>query len=289
MDRVLDVDPVSLTARVEPGLLGPELERLLGDAGLTLGHFPQSFEYSTVGGWVATRSAGQASTGIGRIDELVQAVRCETPAGALATLDVPATAAGPSLRELVVGSEGVLGVITEATLRVRPAPRGAPLRGVVVRSFAEGAEAYGALEQAGAHPDVAACPTRARRGCRWPWAPAAGRAERAGRAPTCACAATRTAACCHRLRGLRRRRGPPPRARSPRCCAPPAACPWASARALVARGASPRPYLRDELLDRGVMVETLETAPRGRTCGASTRRSERRSQDALTARGTPGR
>ena len=79
MDRVLDLDPVSLTARVEPGLLGPELERRLANAGLTLGHYPQSFEYSTVGGWVATRSAGQASTGIGRIDELVQAVRCETP------------------------------------------------------------------------------------------------------------------------------------------------------------------------------------------------------------------
>src|SRR6218665_4070128 len=103
-------------------MFGPELEPQLGHAGLTLGHFPQSFEYSTVGGWGATRSAGQASTGYGRIDELVEAVSCVTPAGELATLDAPASAAGPSLRELVVGSEGVLGVISSATLRVRPAP-----------------------------------------------------------------------------------------------------------------------------------------------------------------------
>ena len=124
----------SLTARLDAGLLGPEAERRLREQGVTLGHFPQSFEYSTVGGWVATRSAGQASTGYGRIDELVEGVRCVTPAGELGTRAVPASAAGPSLRELVVGSEGVLGVICEATLRVRPAPGGAPLRGLVVRA-----------------------------------------------------------------------------------------------------------------------------------------------------------
>ena len=122
LDRVLEVDRASLTATLEAGLLGPEAERRLGEQGVTLGHFPQSFEYSTVGGWVATRSAGQASTGYGRIDELVEGLRFVTPAGELSLPPHPASAAGPALRELLVGSEGVLGVICDATLRVRPAP-----------------------------------------------------------------------------------------------------------------------------------------------------------------------
>ena len=138
MDAVLDLDRRSLTAQLEPGIFGPALERRLGTAGLTLGHFPQSFEYSTVGGWVATRSAGQASTGYGRIDELVEAVSLTAPAGTLTTLDVPATAAGPSLRELVVGSEGVLGVITAATVRVRPAPEVRHYEGWSFKTFEEG-------------------------------------------------------------------------------------------------------------------------------------------------------
>ncbi len=155
MQDVLDVDQVSLTASLEPGILGPALERRLGSDGLTLGHFPQSFEFSTVGGWVATRSSGQASTGYGRIDELVESVSCVTPAGNLATRDVPATAAGPSLKELIVGSEGVLGVITAATLRVRPLPEVRHYEGWSFSSFDEGVEAYRVMEQAGASPDVA--------------------------------------------------------------------------------------------------------------------------------------
>ena len=125
--------------RLDAGLFGPEAERRLGAEGLTLGHFPQSFEYSTVGGWVATRSAGQASTGYGRIDELVEGVRCVDP-GRRDRARAPCRRrrAGPCLRELLVGSEGVLGVITEATLRVRPAPDGAPLRGLVVPSVRGG-------------------------------------------------------------------------------------------------------------------------------------------------------
>src|SRR5918996_5118898 len=102
--------------------MGPAAESLLGEHGLTLGHFPQSFEFSTVGGWVATRSAGQASTGYGRIDELVEGAVLSAPAGVVAATARPASAAGPALRELIVGSEGVLGVICEATLRLRPAP-----------------------------------------------------------------------------------------------------------------------------------------------------------------------
>ncbi|HEU4702284.1 MAG TPA: FAD-binding oxidoreductase, partial [Conexibacter sp.] len=95
MDRLLAVDPVSLTATVQPGVTGPALEEALAAHELTLGHFPQSFEFSTVGGWVATRSAGQASTGYGRIDALVVALRVATPSGEIATRALPASAAGP--------------------------------------------------------------------------------------------------------------------------------------------------------------------------------------------------
>src|SRR5215218_7405846 len=154
LDRVRSIDRVSLTATLEAGLFGPDAERQLAAEGLTLGHFPQSFEYSTVGGWVATRSAGQASTGYGRIDELVEAVRCVTPAGELGTKAVPASAAGPSLRELVVGSEGVLGVICEVTLRVRPAPRAWRYEGWSFATFAEGCDAFRVMEQAGGAADV---------------------------------------------------------------------------------------------------------------------------------------
>ncbi len=154
LTATVDVDRTSLTARVDAGLFGPELERRLGEEGVTLGHFPQSFEYSTLGGWVATRSAGQASTGYGRIDELVEAVRCVTPAGELGTKAVPASAAGPSLRELLVGSEGVLGVICEAVVRVRPAPAARRYEAWSFASFAEGCDAFRVAEQAGAAADV---------------------------------------------------------------------------------------------------------------------------------------
>ena len=155
LDRLLDVDPVSRLATFEAGMFGPRLEAELGAQGLTLGHFPQSFEYSTVGGWVATRSAGQASTGYGRIDELVEGVSLIAPAGVLATRSFPASAAGPDLEELVVGSEGVLGVIGEVTLRVRPAPEQRRYEGWSFRSFAEGVDAFRVMEQAGAAPDIA--------------------------------------------------------------------------------------------------------------------------------------
>jgi alkyldihydroxyacetonephosphate synthase len=154
LDRVLGVDHTSLTATFEGGLFGPEAERQLAAEGLTLGHFPQSFEYSTVGGWVATRSAGQASTGYGRIDELVEGLRLVAPRGELAARAAPATAAGPDLRELAVGSEGVLGVICEATLRVRALPGTRRYEGWSFRSFAEGCEALRVMEQADASPDV---------------------------------------------------------------------------------------------------------------------------------------
>ncbi|HEX6455516.1 MAG TPA: FAD-binding oxidoreductase, partial [Solirubrobacterales bacterium] len=114
--RDVEVDERSLTARLGAGLRGPEAEAALGRHGLTLGHFPQSFEYATIGGFAATRSAGQASSGYGRFDALVSSVRLIAPAGEMRTLETPHTAAGPALRELIVGSEGTLGVIPDVTV-----------------------------------------------------------------------------------------------------------------------------------------------------------------------------
>ena len=152
--RGVEVDERSLTATLGPGLRGPEVETALGERGLTLGHFPQSFEYATVGGFAATRSAGQASSGYGRFDELVTSVGMRSPVGEMRTLATPHTAAGPALRELIVGSEGVLGVITDVTVRVRPAPPERRYEAWVVASFADGQEAVRAMAQGGVLPDV---------------------------------------------------------------------------------------------------------------------------------------
>jgi alkyldihydroxyacetonephosphate synthase len=152
--REVEVDRRSLTARLGAGLRGPEAEAALGREGLTLGHFPQSFEYATIGGFAATRSAGQASSGYGRFDALVSSVRLLAPAGDLRTLETPHTAAGPALRELVVGSEGVLGVIPDVTVRVRPAPVVRRYEAWMAESFEAGAEIVRALAQGPGLPEV---------------------------------------------------------------------------------------------------------------------------------------
>jgi alkyldihydroxyacetonephosphate synthase len=152
--REVTVDRRSLTARLGAGLRGPEAEAALGREGLTLGHFPQSFEYATIGGFAATRSAGQASSGYGRFDELVSSVRMLAPAGDLSTLETPHTAAGPALRELIVGSEGVLGVIPEVTVRVRPAPSARRYEAWMAESFEAGAEIVRSLAQGPGLPEI---------------------------------------------------------------------------------------------------------------------------------------
>jgi alkyldihydroxyacetonephosphate synthase len=261
LDRVHEVDRASLTATLEAGLFGPEAERRLGEQGVTLGHFPQSFEYSTVGGWVATRSAGQASSGYGRIDELVEGLRLVAPAGEVRQRAVPASAAGPDLRELVVGSEGVLGVICEATLRVRPVPEVRRYEGWSFRSFAEGREAFRVMEQADAAPDVARLSdeeeTRLAIALASRAGGAADKARRAyvrmrGHEGGCLAIAgfegededverrrLRAGALLRAGGGVRLGRRPGEA--------------WL-------RGRYAGPYLRDELLDRGLLVETLETA-----------------------------
>ena len=149
-----EVDRVSLSARLGPGLRGPQAEAALAEQGFTLGHFPQSFEFATIGGFAATRSAGQSSAGYGRFDELVNAIEMVTPAGTLTTLDTPHTAAGPALREVAVGSEGALGVITDVGVRIRPQPRKRHFRGWMAEDFEAGAEIVRRLAHADALPDV---------------------------------------------------------------------------------------------------------------------------------------
>jgi len=147
LDRVLSLDPVSRTARIQAGATGPEVEAQLNAQGFTLGHFPQSFEFSTLGGWIATRSAGQNSIGYGKIEHMIQAVRVVTPVGIVETKDTPATAAGPSLLQLFAGSEGAYGVITEATMRIHPLPEVQDYRGILFHDMEGGIAAFRALMQ----------------------------------------------------------------------------------------------------------------------------------------------
>lgn len=152
--RRVDVDPVSLLARLGPGLRGPEAEAALNERGFTLGHFPQSYRYATIGGYAATRSAGQASSGYGRFDALVTGVELAAPAGVMRTLRTPHTAAGPALRELVIGSEGTLGVITDVETRIRPAPAVRHYEAWFAEGFEAGVEVVRTLAQSGELPDV---------------------------------------------------------------------------------------------------------------------------------------
>ncbi len=151
LTRLLDLDQDSRVATFEAGVTGPLLEQQLRSHGYTLGHFPQSFEYSTLGGWVATRSSGQQSLGYGRIEQLFVGGRVETPRGPLILPLAPASAAGPDLRQLVLGSEGRLGVITYARVRVKPLPEAEEFHGVFFPSFEQGMRAAREIVQ-GEHP-----------------------------------------------------------------------------------------------------------------------------------------
>jgi len=118
MNRVIEVNSVNMTVKVQAGMFGPDLEQYLNDQGFSCGHFPQSFEYSTVGGWVAARGAGQASTGYGNISELTVALKAVTPAGIIENKDYPSNAEGWDMHTIFIGSEGTLGIITEITLKI---------------------------------------------------------------------------------------------------------------------------------------------------------------------------
>ena len=152
LNRVIKIWKDALLADVQAGILGPALEDALQQHGVTLGHFPESFHYSTVGGWVATRSAGQQSTLYGKIEDMVEKVCVITPTGPFCTPAFPAAANGPDTNRLLVGSEGRLGVIVRVRLRVKPLPQRQWYTGIVFPSFEEGARCIRHLIQSGLRP-----------------------------------------------------------------------------------------------------------------------------------------
>jgi alkyldihydroxyacetonephosphate synthase len=243
---VAEVDPVARAARVLAGTTGPALEAALGHHGLTIRFYPQSFERSTVGGWLATRAAGHFATGPTHIDDLVEAIRLITPAGVWASRRLPASGAGPSPDRLALGSEGTLGVITEAWLRVRPRPTSRSSSVWAFRSFHAGAEAVRAIVQAGLAP--ATCRLIDATEAALTGTLASGEAallvgfETAGRPPPDAeLAAAATLAQDAGGRLVPEQAG--------------------AAAAEVWRGSFRRaPYLREQLVLLGVLVETFETA-----------------------------
>ncbi len=152
LDGLHEVDAVSLAVRAGAGTRGPALERALAAHGLTLRHYPQSFEHSTLGGWIATRAGGHFATGPTHIDDFVEAITAVTPRGVVATRRLPASGAGPAPERLWIGSEGALGVITEAWMRVQRKPRFRAAATVKYRRFDDAASAARALAQSGLRP-----------------------------------------------------------------------------------------------------------------------------------------
>jgi alkyldihydroxyacetonephosphate synthase len=147
-DRVLEIDETSRAARIQAGVYGPALEAQLKPSGHTLRHFPQSFRFSTLGGWIATRSGGHYATNHTHIDDFVESVRMLTPAGWWESRRLPGSGAGPSPDRMVIGSEGILGIITEAWMRIQRRPRFRATAGVVFDSWMAGTEAVRAIVQA---------------------------------------------------------------------------------------------------------------------------------------------
>jgi alkyldihydroxyacetonephosphate synthase len=264
LDRVLEVDEVSMTASIEAGIYGPKLERDLGTRGCMLGHFPQSFEFSTLGGWIAARGAGQQSIRYGKAEDWLVSAKLATPAGWWQTEAFPASAAGPDLNDIVAGCEGILGIITEATVRVHAVPAAKDYRGYLFRDFGQGAAAMREVMQHGmpvammrlsdaAETDFFSTFARLRH--------PAGRVERVaeralqvagwgggrcmmlvgmeGDAKNVEAASARTAS-------IMRSHGGFPMGRKPGDS-------WARNRFAM-------PYLRDPLLDLGIAVDTLETS-----------------------------
>ncbi len=292
LDGLLELDRHSRIVTAQAGLRAPALERILGATGLTLGHFPQSFEHVSLGGCAATRSAGQASTGYGRFEDLVLGLRLAAPAGEIALPPLPASAAGPELRELVVGSEGVLGVIHELSLRVRPAPGCTRYEGAFFADLASGAQALRALAQERVAPAVARlsdeAETRMSLALAASHGPLGALKDRLGRAYLGArgrrdgCLAIlgfegfveEVADRHRRALELVRAHGGLPVGRAPGEA-------WRAQRFAA-------PYLRDELLTHGVMVETLETATRWSALLDLHRAVTRAISGALAEQGTPG-
>jgi alkyldihydroxyacetonephosphate synthase len=260
LDRLISVDPVSRTATFEPGIRTPAAEAALAKHGMSLGHVPQSFERASLGGYVVTRSSGQGSSGRGRIDDMVLGLRMATPRGELVLPVMPGSAAGPDLRRLVLGSEGTLGVVTEVTLRVRPIPKTTHYEGWVARSWEDGTRALRSLAQDGPKPDVLRLADAAETQISLALSGTVGAKKHAMdiwlrlRGVSNGCLVIvgfegSPADIRHRRRGVRR---------VLRACK---AVPLgATAGKSWEHNRFAGPYLRDTLLDEGVLAETLETA-----------------------------
>jgi alkyldihydroxyacetonephosphate synthase len=154
MDRLVSVDPVSRVAVFEPGVRAPQADALLSEHGFQLGHFPQSYEYASIGGFAATRSSGQFSAGYGRFDEMVVGLRAATPVGTIDTGRAPRSAAGPDLRQLLLGSEGTFGVITSVSVRIHPIPTEQVVEAWGFDSFLDAITAIRRLVQDGRIPTM---------------------------------------------------------------------------------------------------------------------------------------
>jgi alkyldihydroxyacetonephosphate synthase len=286
--RAVEVDRRSLTATLGAGLRGPEAEAALNREGLVLGHLPQSFEYATIGGFAATRSAGQASSGYGRFDALVSSVRLIAPVGEMSTLATPHTAAGPALRELIVGSEGTFGVIPDVTVRVRPEPAVRRYEAWIAEDFEAGAEIVRSLAQGPGLPDVIRV------------------SDQEETSVSLALSGPRgvTGALFGRYLGLRRRadgclivvghEGEEESVARRRALAVRelrsggAAYLGQSAGRSWEHGRFQGPYLRDTLMEMGAMVETLETSHTWTRLAELHRAVGDALRDSLSGQGTPG-
>ena len=248
-DELHSLDDVSWEAELGAGLTGPEAEQLLNERGFSLGHFPQSFCFATIGGFAATRSSGQDSAGYGRFDDMVRGLRAVTPAGVFDAGRAPASAAGPDLRQLLLGSEGTFGVITKVRVRIHPVPETTRYEAWSFPDFATGAAALRAVAQTGAGPTVIRLSDEAETGVNLATADSIGETQITGGClaitafeGTEAHVASRHA----ETRDLLSANGGTSLGEGP-------------ARAWE-HGRFNAPYLRDGLLSAGALCETLETA-----------------------------
>lgn len=276
LDALHSLDEVSWEAELGAGLSGPEAERLLGERGFSLGHFPQSFCFATIGGFAATRSSGQDSAGYGRFDDMVRGLRAVTPAGVLDLGRAPASAAGPDLRQLLLGSEGTLGVITRVRVRVHPVPECTRYEAWSFPDFTTGAAALRAVVQTGTGPTVIRLSDEAETGVNLATTESIGDQQITGGClaitafeGTEAHVASRHA----ETRELLAARGGTSLGEGP-------ALAWE-------HGRFNAPYLRDALLSAGALCETLETATNWSNVPALKAAVTEALTNALTDSGTP--
>ncbi|MGH2868907.1 MAG: FAD-binding oxidoreductase [Solirubrobacteraceae bacterium] len=274
LDQLVALDEESRLATLGPGLRGPAAEGLLTPRGYTIGHFPQSFEYATLGGFAAARSSGQSSAGYGRFDDVVMGCKLATPAGSLELGRAPKSAAGPDLRQLVLGSEGALGVITELTVGVRPAPERRRYDGWRLPDFESGLATVRRLIQDGPRPTVLRLSDEAETALGLARPDELGHGGEGGCLAIIGYEGTEEAV-------------QTTRSAASRVLEAAQATPVDGAGAGWAHGRFAGPYLRDALLDAGALVETLETVTFWSSVRGLYDAARGALRDALTEQGTP--